>query len=598
MPQLLLEGLRGAVPFLVDRSKEFVVENKNGRTFTRIPGRFSICDSVNGNNRRYPRKVWEKNLAEGSVLRQAIARNAAFGLLEHPANGQISLQSPICIAVTDAKLQSGTDKDGKSVVEVVGEIAILDTAEGQKLQALIEFGYNPLVSSRGFGSVTRTQDGVDEVMEDYICEGWDVVLKPSFETAELWPGAAKESQNEAKAAPTETKAGAPTETKAGAQTETMKHPEAQAVLEAVFNPGIPIEDYETFMRYSAGTRWAARSDRRYFDNLIAQGYRLSVDPNTKEMSVRAPTGELKIYDRNGQDVTDVPRTLKAASPSKPVAAATAASESQMTEKAMTINEIKSRIGAVAGMKVPSDPTRFAEGLNEMAQLHQEIANFVAEDAARSWQGQQLHEQLKAVEQTWNEAAQSPAKQAKQLSESYRKVLRVTKALGEAAVGVKKKLAEALSQNAEATQLVEELTTRGQQWVAYAESLKRQLREAREDVDVTCEALDILADRYNTDMTASGKRLIELEFAETAKSPEVAKKLSEARHPSDIIAIRESITAAKAPGAPNKAPAATGESRKQVSEAKANENEARVLVPSARTLSESVEMVKRLSASAK
>ena len=59
----LMEGERGAVPFIVNRSKPFVTEQRNGVSFSRIPGRFSICDSVNGNNRRYPKKVWLTFLA-------------------------------------------------------------------------------------------------------------------------------------------------------------------------------------------------------------------------------------------------------------------------------------------------------------------------------------------------------------------------------------------------------------------------------------------------------------------------------------------------------------------------------------------------------
>ncbi len=521
MGQLLLEGTLGAVPFIVDRAKPFLTEQRNGKTFTRIPGRFSLCDSVNGNNRRYPRKVWEKNLTEGSTLKQAIARNAAFGLLEHPANGQITLQSPICIAVTDAKLQQGTDAKGQSVDEVVGEITVLNTPEGQKLSSLIEFGYNPLVSSRGFGSVVRDTDGVDVVQDDYVCEGWDTVLKPSFETATLW---ADQASQEAKQVKVE----------AGLTEAVPAVPALQPPLEA------------------------------------------------------------------------------ASSPSKTEAALPAASaQKQLTETVMTIQEIKSRIGALSGFKVPADPSRFAEGMSEMSQLHQEIANFVAEDAKRSWQGQQLHDELKRVEAAWSESALAPVKQATKVNESYRKVLKVTKAIGEAAVGFKKKLSEALSQNAEAAKLVEDLTERGQAWMARAEKLQEQVKTTEHNLDVACEALDIIAARYNEDLTEVGKRLIVVEFAEKAQAADIQKALKEAKLPKHVVAIREKLepkAEAKETGkeAETKAetpkPAAQ-ESKNNSEPAKAAEGsapmvEARVLVPSVRTVTESVEMVQRLSASAK
>jgi len=172
----------------VDRSKLSVSESlPSGSTVHRIPGRFSICDCVNGNNRRYSRKVWEKNLQPGSPLQESIRRNAAFGLLEHPKDGVVTLLSPISHCVTKAELIESTDANGKKIYEVVGEISIFDTEEGKKLKALIDGGYNPMVSSRGYGSLVKAPDGVDEVQEDYVCEGWDVVFKPSFENAVLWP---------------------------------------------------------------------------------------------------------------------------------------------------------------------------------------------------------------------------------------------------------------------------------------------------------------------------------------------------------------------------------------------------------------------------
>lgn len=540
-----MEGERGAVPFIVNRTKPFVKEDRNGMTFTRIPGRFSICDCINGNNRRYPKKVWEKNLAEGSVLRQSIAKNAAFGLLEHPADGRISLQSPICILVTDAKLQTNQDESTKKPIdEVIGEIIVLETAEGQKLRALIDVGYNPLVSSRGFGSVVKMTDGVDEVQDDYVCEGWDVVLRPSFEKAELNP------PRESLQAP-KTEAAAPKQ-------------EAEKALAENQTPNLP------------------------------------------------------------QAVS---------SPAAPAAAPSAASDQtkMMTEHVMTINEIKSRIGAVRGTGVPKDPARFAEGMNEMAAIHQEIANFVAEDAKRGWQGQQLHEEVSRIERTWSETAQAPAKTATKLTESYTKVLKVTKALGEAALGIRKRLSEALSQNAEAAKLVEELTERGQAWVALADKRKDTIAALEHKLEVACEALDIIKTRYNEDMTEMGRHVITLEFKEKAQTPEIQKALKEATKPKDIIAIREQLDpeAAKAAKAAKQeaakecekckkspccceakqegqkaaatpAPAAQQESKKDSAPAETSPalGEARVLVPSVRSISESVAMVQRLSSADK
>ena len=163
-----------------------------------IPGRLSVCDCVNGNNRIYPQTVWQKNLAEDSSLRKSIKSHSAFGLLEHPKDGKIDLNSPISHILTNVWMEG---------LEVHGEITLVRTAEGMKLSALIEAGYNPLVSSRGYGSVTPNERGVDVVQDDFVCESWDCVHTPSFTDAVLNPpreeAAKQESKElgEAKAAP-------------------------------------------------------------------------------------------------------------------------------------------------------------------------------------------------------------------------------------------------------------------------------------------------------------------------------------------------------------------------------------------------------------
>lgn len=177
---MLLEDSFGT--FQPDRKRIVFESTPSGRQFARIPGRLSLCDTINGNNRRYRKSVWEKNLKEDSLLQTSIKRNAAFGLLEHPSDGHVDLQSPIAVLVTKANL---TEDSGIPVVD--GEILVLGTPEGQRLSALIEAGWDPTVSSRGYGSLAKGPDGIDEVQDDYVCEGWDVVLKPSFTKAILTP---------------------------------------------------------------------------------------------------------------------------------------------------------------------------------------------------------------------------------------------------------------------------------------------------------------------------------------------------------------------------------------------------------------------------
>lgn len=168
--------LTDSCEFFVNRTKPLVQEEvRSGLKLVKAAGRLGFCDEVNGNRRIYTRKVWEANLKEGSSLNRMFAENRAFGLVEHPADGKVTLESPISHAVVSAQL----NEDGS----ITGEIVIADTDEGRKIQALMALGWNPTVSSRGYGSLVKNADGIDVVQEDYVCEGWDLVLTPSFSNA-------------------------------------------------------------------------------------------------------------------------------------------------------------------------------------------------------------------------------------------------------------------------------------------------------------------------------------------------------------------------------------------------------------------------------
>jgi hypothetical protein len=168
--------LTDSCEFVVNRTKPLVQEEvSGGLKLVKAVGRLGFCDEVNGNRRIYTRKVWEANLKEGSSLSRMFAERRAFGLIEHPADGKVTLESPISHAVVSAQL----NEDGS----ITGEVVIADTDEGRKIQALMALGWNPTVSSRGYGSLIKNADGIDVVQEDYICEGWDLVLTPSFSNA-------------------------------------------------------------------------------------------------------------------------------------------------------------------------------------------------------------------------------------------------------------------------------------------------------------------------------------------------------------------------------------------------------------------------------
>lgn len=487
MRQYLVEGVAGGFEFLVDRTQPFVTESKpagKGPGYTRIPGRFSVCDCINGNNRRYRRNVWEKNLKDGSVLQESIKRSAAFGLLEHPKDGIVTLLSPISHIVTKAEMVENRNQAGKPIHEVIGEISIVETEEGRKLKALIEAGYNPLVSSRGYGSLEKASDGVDEVLEDYVCEGWDVVIKPSFENAELAPSREPLSTEQPRLA-------APVESKQAKAEKVLTEQEDPPAATAEEPAPAPAEEAP------------------------------------KETPAEAPAPE-----PTQENLKAVPSTG---------AVGTVTSAPKPSNNAM-IQNIKSRISTLESVD-PSklNAQRFAEHMAVIEEAHQEVADYAAEDPKRGWEAQKLHKQLDTIAGRFSESAQAPSKAAKKLQEHNTKLMRVINAVAGTAVTYKKKLAEAISSDTNKTKLVEELTTRGRGWQKLAETRKQAVEVKEGDLNTACEALDIMAKRYHEDTTQLGRRVLQLEFKEQLEAkPGLQKKLKEAKRLRHVLAIREEL----------------------------------------------------------
>ncbi len=491
----LAEGATGAFPFLVDRSKPLVSESRpnGGGSLTRIPGRFSVCDCINGNKRRYRKPVWEKNLQSGSLLQESIRRNAAFGLLEHPKDGIVTLLSPISHHVTKAEMVESKDpKTGQPVWEVVGEITVLDTPEGNKLKALIEGGYNPLVSSRGYGSLQRAEDGVDDVCEDYVCESWDVVIKPSFEQAELTPNRSDTTAKLAQA--------------------YQPDPQAESAAKTVEKQ--IDEDFN-------------KAAIRVFPDLDPKG--LTTD-QCREVYIR-------LIKEAAKPAIPAKQALKESMPSTGSAKPT--SDTKPSTNIMELNEIKTRIEALRSQD-PAKPKRFAESMTEVESLHNSVAEWSAADPKRSWEAQKLHKELEKISDTFTETIKEPAKQAKRLSEQNTKLMRVINAVAKTALTYKNRLGESLKNGGEKQNLAEELTRRGQGWKRVAEQRQSKLDQVTKDWSDSCEALALISKRYHEDTTDLGRRLLVLEFKDKTSDPRIQKMLKEATRLRHIATIREML----------------------------------------------------------
>lgn len=474
MRQYLAEGVTGAYPFIVDRTKPLVTESRpSGLSITHIPGRFSICDAINGNNRRYSRQVWEMNLKPGSNLQESIKANRALGLLEHPKDGMVTLNSPISHHVTKAEMVEARDPvTGKMIYEVHGEISLYDTEEGKKLKAMIEGGYNPMVSSRGYGSLKRASDGVDDVETDFVCESWDVVATPSFKDAVLTP--VRDLQP--------------------SLTTTHITPHVQ--------PNPVGECKEGFWK-------------------------------CKDCDCECEKGK-PCKKCNKSCTESISETLKETKPSL----------TQNKENTMNLQEISGRIAALESTDLTKlNPQRFAESLAEVDRLHNLVAE-AATEPKQQWQGSKLHARLDAFASKISESASAPSAKARKLSEHNIKLMKVLEATAKTGVAYKTKLSESLKANSKQTKLVEALTQRGQGWKVLAEKRGTKLESMQKDYDTACALTDSVVKRYHEDLTAMGRRLLRLEFAEKAQHPSIVKQLKEATRLRHILAIREQLEGKK------------------------------------------------------
>lgn len=153
-----------------------------------LTGLFQKADQKNGNGRRYPRAILEREVERYQDLVKA---RRALGECDHPSREILELKS-----VSHLVREIWWDGDA-----LMGKIEVLSTPQGQVVRALINDGVPLGISSRGVGSVTETKDGV-VVESDYALICFDLVFEPSVAGAMMKP-----IQSESKEALRESKLG-------------------------------------------------------------------------------------------------------------------------------------------------------------------------------------------------------------------------------------------------------------------------------------------------------------------------------------------------------------------------------------------------------
>lgn len=530
-----------------------------------IKGRVSVCDEVNGNGRIYPKAVWERQLKAGSKLTGLFEKNRSLGLLEHPKDGNVSLLSPICSMTRKAWIHEAKSEGKQPVYEVWGEIAILGTPEGRKLWALVEGGYNPLVSSRGYGSISKGPTGHDQVCEDFECEGWDVVYFPSFAKAELDGKSAREAVCGVKAA------------------------------------SLPWESMDQKQRFEC-------LNKAVNDGLITAPNGVSVAMSGENIMLSAVPSLVETVTTQSSKPAALPVVTESVFPQP--------TKTNM-EKLKPIQEAIRSLQSVNASGL--EPVRLAEHLAKVDELHREVAAVTAGDNKLSWDGTRLHEELNQFASRLNEAAKAPAAHAKKLEEREVKTLKTLQAITELGAKFRTKFSEA-KKLAESTKSdLAESIRRGRGWMERCKLAESKLKKLDEQYTLATDGLDLMTERYHADTSDLARRLMVLEMSITDEA--TLNRLNEAKSVKALTAIKEEL-AAKIEEAKKAAPKKDDEKKvaksdcddKKTEEKKPKVNES-MLQPAPRsnaaptpvvtattvrpfTINESVDMSRRLAAARK
>lgn len=138
-----------------------------------IPALLQTFGVKNANGRRYPEHVLRR---EAENYQKAIRERRAVGELDHPDRSTVNFKE-----ASHLIRKSWWDNSN-----LMGELEVLKTPNGKILESLLESGVRVGISSRGVGSTTSMDEGVDEVNDDYQIICWDCVSEPSTPGAFLF----------------------------------------------------------------------------------------------------------------------------------------------------------------------------------------------------------------------------------------------------------------------------------------------------------------------------------------------------------------------------------------------------------------------------
>jgi len=143
---------------------------KDGSKKYSIEGVFMSAEQKNRNGRMYPRVVMEN--AVNKYVTEQVQKGRAVGELNHPEGPTVNLD----------KVSHKIENLEWSGNNVVGKATVLETPMGKIVQGLLEGGVQLGVSTRGMGSLQRTNDAM-VVKDDFLLNAVDIVQDPSAPSA-------------------------------------------------------------------------------------------------------------------------------------------------------------------------------------------------------------------------------------------------------------------------------------------------------------------------------------------------------------------------------------------------------------------------------
>ena len=147
---------------------EVIVENRNGKKSLFIEGVFLQSEMKNRNGRMYPEQTLMREVSRYNE--NFVEKGRALGELGHPDGPTVNLDR-VSHKIVSLK-ESGNN--------FIGKAKILSTPMGKIASNLLGEGVKLGVSSRGVGSLNKTNEGYSVVGEDFtLATAADIVADPS-----------------------------------------------------------------------------------------------------------------------------------------------------------------------------------------------------------------------------------------------------------------------------------------------------------------------------------------------------------------------------------------------------------------------------------